>query len=391
MNRDGVFAPCAEWRLATVRTLAWALLFGGWTVLGTLGRHHLPAWAAGQAPVALWLATVGAALALSARGSPQALPLRALLCGAGLALATLLAAAGRGGGGVALMGAAVAWGVVLVAVSMAVRRLRLEQPRRPPAPLLPALAGAAIAWACSGELARLHERLDALAVALLAAALTVSLLLGARAAARPSSGCRAGLFDCSLPMPSLAAWRERRDWPLQAAALAMLPMMAALPAMVDWCASAPGWWAADAMAWHLAAMVLPALGARAWLQRVGRRRLNTVLAGLLLAGGVSMLAWPGLNGLMLCALLHAAAWSLAWAAPMLRREVLSAPARAQRVATVGVAVMTACAVLALGLAIDRFGPPALMAVHGALALAAWVGWAGPRVWPTAIKTQEELS
>ncbi len=387
-----------------VRALAWALLFGGWIVLGTLGRHYLPAWAAGQAPVALWLATVGATLVLSARRSPMLLPLRAVLCGAGLVLATMLAAVGRGGGGAALMGAATAWGVLLVAVSMAVRRLRLEQPGLPPTPLLPALAGAGIAWLCSGELPRLHERLDGLAVALAGSALTVSVLtvsvslsLAARAAVRPPGGCRAGLFDCSLPVPSLAAWRYSRDWPVQAAALAMLPMMAALPAMADWCAIASAWLAPDATAWHLAAMVLPALGLRAWLTRVSRRRLNGVVAALLLAGGASMLAWPGVNGLMLTALLHAAAWSLAWAAPMLRREVLApaAPplARMQGVATMGAAVMTAFAVLALGMAIDRFGPPALMAVHAALALAGLTGLlvsaASRSVTP--VKTQEELS
>lgn len=363
-------------RLATARTLAWALLFGGWIVLGALGRQHLPMWAAGQAPVALWLATLGAALVGSARRPPTLHALRGMLAAAGLVLAVALAATGRGGAGVALMGAAVAWGVLLVAVSLAVRSLRLAQPALPPAPLLPAAAGAGLAWLVSGEIAGLHERLDAIALALVVAALAVALLPGARAAVRPTTGCRAGLFDCSLALPSLSAWRRIGNWPLHAAALAMLPMMAALPAMADWCAASQAWLGA-ATAWHLAAMVLPALALRAWLQRVQRRRLNGVVAALLLAGGLALPGWPGLSGLMLAAMLHALAWSLAWGAPMLSREVApraaAQPVRVQSMATLGAALSMATAVLALGIAIDRFGPQALMAVHAALAVAGGAG------------------
>ena len=266
MRAAGLDGPRARaaWRLATARTLAWALLLGAWIVLGVLGRQHLPMWAAGQAPVALWLATIGATLVASARRPPTRHTLRAVLVTAGLGLALALAATGRGGGGVALMAAAVAWGVLLVAVSLAARSLRLAQPGLPPAPLLPAAAGAGVAWLVTGELPGLNERLDAIALALVVAALAVALLLGARATVRPTRGCRAGLFDCSLALPSLSAWRRRGDWPLHAAALAMLPMMAALPAMADWCVMLPAWLEA-ATAWHLAAMFLPALALRAGL------------------------------------------------------------------------------------------------------------------------------
>jgi hypothetical protein len=71
------------------------------------------------------------------------------------------------------------------------------------------------------------------------------------------------------------------------------------------------------------------------------------------------------------------AWSLAWAAPMLSREAAPSaaprPPRVQGMATLGAAVSTAAAVLALGIAIDRFGPQALLAVHAAPAVAGGAG------------------
>jgi hypothetical protein len=364
------------WHLGLVRTLAWALLFGGWIVLGTLGRQHLAPWAAGQAPVALWLATIGALLALAARRPPTLRQLRATLVAAGLVLAFALATAGRGGGGPALALAAIAWGVLLVAVSLVVRALRLMQAGVPPAPLLPALAGAVLVWLASGDPGRLHDRLDVIALALAVAALTVAALVIARAPAYQPSGCRSGLFDCSLPMPSMAAWHRTGAWPMHAAALAMLPMMAALPVMAEWCGATPGWFA-DGTVWHLGAMVVPALCLRGWLQRADHQRVNAAVAALLLAGGVALLVWPGLNGLIAAALLHAMAWSLGWAAPMVRREAVAAgasrPARVHGPATLAQAGLTAVAVLALGMAIEVAGLQALVAVHAALAVMALAG------------------
>lgn len=54
-------------RLWAAHVIAWALLLGCWLVLGTLGRRHLPQVAGDQLPVALWLATVGVAWALTGR------------------------------------------------------------------------------------------------------------------------------------------------------------------------------------------------------------------------------------------------------------------------------------------------------------------------------------
>ena len=79
-----------EARLWAARALAWALLFGGWFVLGALGHARTPAGAGvGMAavwPTALWLLAVGALLALTqGHGSSRA------RLGSGLALATSVA------------------------------------------------------------------------------------------------------------------------------------------------------------------------------------------------------------------------------------------------------------------------------------------------------------
>jgi len=379
--------PAPAWaarRLALVRTLAWALLFAGWLVLGELGHLHLAQWAGGLLPVALWLAGIGALLALAARRPPPAWAVHLALVAAGVALALALSVADRGVPAVLL--AALAWAVLLVALSMAVRALRAAQAGVPPAPLLPALAGAVLAWGAQGSLATL------LLVAS-AVALTVTALLCSRATRGDQrlSACRAGLFDCSLPLPSIAAWRHSGDWPQHAAALVMLPMMAALPAMNGWCGAASGG-LGKLSAWHLGAMVLPALCLRRGLAQVSHSTLNAGLATLLVAGAMALLAWPDLNGLMLAALLHTMAWSLAWAAPMLARGAVERREAALRappaVATLSQAGLIATAMLLLGLALDRYGPQALAMVHMALAglalvglLLAWCGRGGAAARP----------
>lgn len=154
---------------------------------------------------------------------------------------------------------------------------------------------------------------------------------------------------------ALPGWHSPGDWPLAAARLVMLPMMAALPALADWC-SADGWPPRLATAVHLATMLLPLLLAG----RLGSAPRRTLVALLLLAGGAALLLQPGLRGLMLAALLHGLAWGLAAADPM---------AGDSRQPGWGNALLAALLLLALGVAIDRTGPQALVAVHAVLALA----------------------
>ena len=408
----------ASQRLWLARAIAWALLLGGWLVLGTLGRQYLPQVAGGQVPVALWLATAGGAQALVGRWRWSAPALRSVLLVTGIAAATALALRGRTPAGV--LCAAAAWALLLVAVSLAVRSLRRLQHGLPPAPIGPALAGACLAWAVAGDLGLLRHAVAPVVLALGLAALALAWLLPCPAAdATPAStstdvaedvgqddacgrrgggfgGCPAGLFGCALPLLQPGRWRHPVAWPQAAAALTMLPMMASLPAMDDWCGDLR-WPATAGTALHLGVMVLPAAllqGCRIPLQGLQR------WVALLLALGGAALGWPGLSGLMAASLLHGLAWSVASAAtlaprvgqpgaaavvepdgalhcagagavrPTVARTALAVPAGP---VMWGAALLTASAVMLLGQAVAQFGPAALVAVHASLAGLGLVG------------------
>lgn len=383
-------------RLAVARTLAWALLLGGWLVLGGLGRQYLPLWAGGQGAVAVWLVTVALAQGAlqSRRWRPTATGLRVALgtCG-GLACAALVALSGSAvNAGPWLLGAACAWGGLLLCASCCVRALRTSGPGAAPSPVSAAVAGALLAWWVAGDLVAGHQATGTVALGLLAAACGLAALVPRGVAA--VSACRAGLFDCALHMPGLAAWRDRRQWPRHAATCAMLPMMASLPLMAEWCGADP--WtrgsASTVVALHLAAMLLPAwaLGVRQPPGRVaappapGRPALQRAGVALaMLLGGACLLAWPGLSGLMAASLWHAMGWSLAWSLSMSPRPA-SRPADAvARAPSAGfaapllTALFTGAAVWALGLSTQAFGPQALVAVHAALASVSAAGLAWP--------------
>lgn len=383
--------PHARQRLWLARAVAWALLLGGWLVLGTLGRQYLPQTAGGQVPVALWLATVGGALAVSGRRRWSALALRSALLAAGLAAAAALTLVQQSPA--ALLWAAGAWALLLVVASFAVRGLRRLQPGPPPAPIGPALAGACLAWAMAGDLDTLRQGLGPVVLALGLAALTLALLLPAPTTrVAPGEGgrsagfgrCQAGLFDCSLPLLQPGRWRHPATWPQTAAALAMLPMMASLPAMADWCGGLR-WPAAAGTALHLGAMLLPA----ALLHSLGKplQRPQPILALLLVLGGAALLMWPGQSGLMVASWLHGLAWSVAWSVMLMPRggrsgsvgrqasSAQSCTARAGLApgAKWGAALLTASAVLLLGQAMAQAGPAALEAVHATLAGLGLVG------------------
>lgn len=386
----------AEARLAVARTLAWALLLGGWLVLGALGRQFLPLWAGGQAAVAVWLVTAVLAQGVLQSRAVQltASRLRGALCTGGvLACAALVVLSGsRAQAGSWLLLAACAWGGLLLCASCCVRALRPSGPGRAPPPVSAAVAGALLAWLVAGQLAAGPQATGTVAMGLLVAALALAALVPRGAGAVSAS--RAGLFDCALHWPRPAAWRERRQWPRHAATCAMLPMMASLPLMAEWCGADP--WARGSasavVALHLAAMLLPAW-ALAWRQPAGQapaltapwrpalQRTGVTLAMLL--GGACLLAWPGLSGLMAASLWHAVGWSLAWSLSMSPRPAARSADAVARAPSAGwaapvlTALLTASAVWALGLSTQAFGPQALVAVHAALA---WVSAAG-LAWP----------
>ena len=321
-------------RLLLARLAAWTLLFAGWLGLGALALQHGPAGWAQFAPQALWLATVAVAQPLLARRPPGAAALRGLLLAAGLATAAAI-------GSAHWAAAALAWGLLLVAASNAVRRLRgaalasgaiVESPRGA------ALAGALLAALLAGE-PRAWVAAPALSAAVpLGLALLLALLLPNTAAGR--SGCGSALFDCALghggrpggPGPA---------WP-RLAALAMLPMMAGLPAMAELCRAqpVPGLPGAQAaVALHLLAMLVPAW----WPWRAAR-----AVPLLLLAGGLAVLAVPGSTGLMLGMGLQAMAWGFAWRDSLAPRAVPGRPADALRAPVRAARLLPAIVVLGLG-------------------------------------------
>ena len=363
--RDEPIAMAPQ-RLWLARTTAWALLLMGWLVLGALGRQQLPQIAGGLAPLALWLAALGLWLAWTGTWRWSVAGLRiALLFSAGIASIALLMKQPAG-----LLLAALAWAALLVAASFSVRSLRLVQTGPMPSPSWPAAAGALLAWALAGDLDAVRDSAAPIAAAIGLAAMTLAAMLPARKLGR--QGCRAGLFDCSLVLLSPTQWQRPTDWPLAAAAVAMLPMMASLSAMADWC-GALRWPAATDTALHLAAMLLPALLLQA--PRALARRQLAAGAGVLLALGGASLLWPGLPGLLGASLLQTMAWSLGWAAMLLPRppEQRNEGAPDSPPAALRQSAVSAAAMLLLGLALAQAGPSALSAVHLLLGLLGLLG------------------
>jgi len=317
--------------LATARTLAWALLMLGWLTLGPLGRTSWPLVAGGLLPTALWLLVIGSAQQLTRRHLAGPAMLRWTVGAAALATAAALAC--PPGAGAAVV-AAMAWGVLVVAASRVVRSLRSGPA---PAPVLPAAAGSALAWAAGASPV-------AAAAGVVAAALLLMLLGGAGRATR---GCRSGLFDCALPGVDARAWRSPAELLSTAARWTMLPMMATLALMGDWCSARLGLDSGSVVGLHLAAMLLPPLLLRgagpAW-----------VLAPLAAA---ALCPWllPGVGGVMAASLCCGVSWGLAWKAELARRD----GARPSSSPSFGAALWPAVSALATGVAIDHAGPAAL--------------------------------
>lgn len=374
-------APCA----LAARTLAWALLFAGWLLLGALGARHAPVAAGALAPVALCLLTLGLASRAGASWRPSPRALQAVLAGSA-ALAALSLAALAQGVPHALWAAAVAWGVLLVAASRVVRGWRRQPGPRLPSPVVPASLGALAAWGLAGDPAAAAAQPAGVALAVLATGIVLAGLVPCKLDDRATPGCRSGLFDCALAWPALAQWREPSHWPWLAATLAMLPMMAALPLMAEGCARA-GWPVHAVTGLHLLAMLAPAAVVVAGRSAVLARRLPTLVAAAMVGGGVVALAWPGAGGTMAAMVLHAVAWGLAWAGAM-------APVRAAgglpsaHGGPAASAIASAVAVMALGIAATDTGWAAFGGVHAALGLLAALG--GIMALHRARPTFEEL-
>jgi len=370
MNDDTAQDPrTPSLRLTAARACAWALLVAGWIGIGSFAMAFAPGVGSGFALVALWLLALGGTATVATGGGLPAW-LRALLfCTSAAITAIGLWSAAHGGGVAALLVALLGWAALTALASGVVRSLRLAQ-RAAPAPPIGAAAlgalGAGLVLGDVGDVAALGWRLGLFVVA--TSVLLIALQRGANLRPR-APGCRAGLFDCSLPAWPDGAWREPTQWPTLLAGLAMLPMMAALPLMVAWCRAQAVAPQALLLA-HLAAMFGPVWLFRRTIASWSLRRLSAVCA-LLLALGAAVVAWaPAPLDLLGLALAHGAAWGVAWGgqlwAPARRGQQGTSPLRA----AAGYAVLT----LMFGLVVDRFGAHGVAAVHAALGLAAAAAW-----------------
>jgi len=224
-------AQAPSLRLTAARACAWGLLVAGWVGIGSIANVFAPDVATGFALVALWLLALGATARAATGGQvPSRLRAPAVAASAGLTAIALWSAV-HGGGLAALLVALLGWAVLTALASGVVRSLRLAQRTVPAPPVAAAALGALAAGLVLGDVgdaAALAWRLAAfvVVVALLLIGLQRGVSMGPRA-----PGCRAGLFDCSLPAWPLGAWRDAVQWPTLLAGLAMLPMMAALPWM----------------------------------------------------------------------------------------------------------------------------------------------------------------
>lgn len=365
-----------EDRLTLAQTLAWTLLIAAWLQLGALGHAAWPLTATGLLPIALWLAVVGLARQAVHDIRLGSWSLRLWLAGSGAATAAALL--GASAAPTAVFAAAAGWGLLLVAVS----RGQLAQRRGAgPLPVAASAAGAAMAWA------GYRAGVGASAALVAGAALGLALLVPADARSRV---CRGGLLDCLLPALS-ACPTHATDWLRAALRWAMLPMMATLAAMGDWCSADLGLSAQVMVALHLTAMLLPPMA----LRLCACQHRSPLWAALALLAALLLLGWPpaklrGLPGLGAASLACAAAWGLAlqahrpgWPAlaqpipadssPTRTAPVEAAPTEIARLAPFALALAPALAVVALGLAIEHFGPPAL---GGALALVSAIALAG---------------
>lgn len=370
--------------LTLARACAWALLVAGWVGIGSFSLRFAPNLASALALVALWLLALGAAAALVTRGDMPRWSRGAALALAASAAATGLLASVRGGGLGAVLLALLGWAMLTALASGVVRGLRMTQTQTPRPPIAAAAIGALCAGVVLGDPGDLQALAWRLALFVAAVALLLIGLQRPLAAGTPRPGCRAGLFDCSLPAWPAGAWRDTGQWPILLAGLAMLPMMAALPLMADWCRTAQVPPQLMVML-HIGAMFGPAWLLQGTMARGSPQLLATVCALLLAAGAAAALWAPAPWDLLTLAAAHGAAWGLAWGgqlwAPARRGQQGRSPLRA----AAGYAVLT----LLFGGLVQEAGARGVTVVHAMLGLVALLAWGWSAVGDQRLRSSAE--
>jgi len=356
-------------RLMLARACAWALLVAGWIGIGSFALLVTPSLTAGFALVALWLLGLGAAASVATRGSLRPAAQRtALVAGAATTMAGLWWTTHAGGSG-ALLLALAGWASLTALASGVVRSLRTRQAAAPTPPIFPATigaAGAALALGDIGDLSGLALRLVAFVAVVGVALFFLQAPIEARVARQ---GCRAGLFDCSLPSWPTGAWRDVLQWPTLIAGLVMLPMMAALPLMAEWC-RAESVHPQVMVLLHLSAMFVPALVLRRWIARWSVRTLASACAALLALGAAVALWAASPANLLGVSVAQGAAWGIAWCGQLWAPERRGRRGASPLVASIGYAALT----LAFGVLVEHAGARGVVLMHAILGFAAALAW-----------------
>lgn len=362
-------AAAIRLRLMLARACAWALLVAGWIGIGSFALLVAPSVSGGFALVALWLFALGAAAAVATRGGvPQGAQRAALIAGAAATAGGLWWTV-NGGGMSALLLALVGWAALTAMASGVVRSLRITQAVAPRPPIVPAslgAVGAALFLGDIGDLLGLATRLMIFVAAVSVALFLLQARIGAGAARQ---GCRAGLFDCSLPSWPAGAWRDAMQWPTLIAGLVMLPMMAALPLMAEWC-RAESVQPQTMVLWHLSAMFGPALLLRLWIAQWSTRTLASVCAGLLAIGAAAALWTASPLNLLGVSVAQGAAWGIAWCGQLWAPERRGRQGTSPLHAAVGYALLT----LAFGVLVDQAGARGVVLMHAFFGIAAALAW-----------------
>lgn len=362
-------AAAIRLRLMLARACAWALLVAGWIGIGSFALLVAPSVIGGFALVALWLFALGAAAAVATRGGFRQAAQRAVLCAGTAATAGGLWWVVHGGGLAALLLALVGWAALTALASGVVRSLRIAQSAAPKPPIVPASLGAVGAALFLGDISDLPA-LALRLMAFVAAAGLVLILVQARVGvSKARQGCRAGLFDCSLPSWPAGAWRDVMQWPTLIAGLVMLPTMAALPLMAEWC-RADSVEPQTMVLWHLSAMFGPALFLRGWIARWSTRTLASACAALLALGAAAALWADSPFNLLGVSVAQGAAWGIAWCGQLWAPERRGRQGTSPLVAAVGYALLT----LAFGVLVDHAGARGLVLMHASFGIAAVLAW-----------------
>ena len=356
-------------RLTLARSLAWLLLIGGWVGLGSFAIVLAPNLHAAFGVVAAWLLALGVAATVATRDALRPATRRAALVLGGLVTGVALQATVRGGGMGALLVAVLAWAVLTALASGVVRSLRLAQRVPPGAPIGAASLGAAAAALLLLDLGDLGGLALRLGGAVIVATVALAALQPGNGSTAPASRCRAGLFDCSLPAWPAGAWHDVQQWPTLLAGVAMLPLMATLPLMAEWC-RARGIEPDAMVVLHLGAMFGPPLLLQRAVASWSLRMLSTVCAACLASGALAALAIPAPYGLLALAAAQGAAWGLAWLgqlwAPQRRSRAGTSPLRP----ALGYAALT----VGFGFVVASLGIEGVILTHAVLGVLAAVAW-----------------